>query len=177
MTFFKIFTKDLLEDFVDIFGAYKFAYMVVPVTWILSVLDKYFFSDVEYLGFLLAAIVGNTISKWWNLIKDKEKFSIKVFGTKLIDKAIKYFVILSGSHILESYTIKGTTNDWFSFAPSMLMAIPIVLEIDSMFSNAGWEIGGKIKEIFDHLKVAIKKKDDNDAQARGGDDLPKDPML
>lgn len=111
-----------------------FIVLVVLVAPLLGWLEKYIFSDWEYLTFLGLLVGGDTVLGFY---KHYRNHAISSNGwDKIKDKLIVYFSLLILIHILSHFTIDGSDIEalhWTKYAGYSYM---IVREAISILENA-----------------------------------------
>ena len=108
--------------------------LAIPIAPIVARIEKYLFSDWEFLKFLILFMTIDTLVSWWYHIKQKT-FSSKGFA-QLFTKIIIYSLLLILSHGFAVHTIGGETLDplkWFrTFICTALMVREGISIVENM---------------------------------------------
>ncbi len=105
-------------------------YILAPITFYV---EKYVFSDWEFLKFLFVICSVDTALGVVRAIKDKE-ISSKGFSM-VFNKIITYSAALIATHVLVHFTVDHKTNLIFSFFDSMVFSAIVAREGISIFEK------------------------------------------
>lgn len=100
-----------------------------------GLIEKYFFSDWEFLKYLIIMIVGDTILGFLKNLKAKT-LSSRAWG-QIVLKLISYMSLLIVSHVFATFTISGSdvkVLDWFE---TLVLTSLMVKEGISIIENIG----------------------------------------
>jgi toxin secretion/phage lysis holin len=128
---------DLLQDlpsFID----YKFKLATIctlGASFLVHILEKYVFSDVDFLISLGIVIAMDTVLGFWKHWKSKT-VSSQGFS-KFISKFVIYGFALVLTHTLTNFTINGVPNSLFGWIDTVIYSAIMVREAISIFENIG----------------------------------------
>lgn len=172
--FFEILFEELPEMIVSNFKDVKILALSSIVPILIEMFSEYVFSDWQIVGYLVTLVFFDTATKLSSLKKSKQAFSIKKLGQSLFNKIIKYSALLAISHVLEN--VKGANGELIDiltgWAATSIYVLLIVIEVESIFVNIGFAVGGKFKAILDTVK---QFGNFNIREADGGEDRPEEP--
>lgn len=97
--------------------------------------EKYFYSDWEFLKFLIIMIAGDTLLGFLKHWKCKT-LSSNAWG-KIIFKLISYMSLLIVAHVFVSYRIGGELMPFFGWFEKLVLTSLLVKEGISIIENIG----------------------------------------
>jgi len=100
-----------------------------------TVFDTYIFSDWQFVAFLIAIVLVDTILGTYKAWKGKTLES-RAYA-RLFEKILLYGAVLVTSHILISFPLSGTPNGLFTWCDDVLYCAMIVREAISILENVG----------------------------------------
>lgn len=86
----------------------------IPLYPAVAIIEKYLFSDWEFLKYLIVFMTIDTLTSWWYHIREKS-FSSKGFA-RLFTKIIIYSILLIIAHGFAAHTVSGEIIEplkWF----------------------------------------------------------------
>ncbi len=107
----------------------------IAISPLIALIEKYFYSDWEFLKFLVIMIAGDTFLgflKHWK----KKSLSSKAWG-QIIFKLISYMSLLIVAHVFVSYRIGGEQMYFFGWFEKLVLTSLLVKEGISILENIG----------------------------------------
>lgn len=124
--------------------AIPFSMLVVPLSMIYPLVEKYMFADWEYVKFLMIFVIIDTLTSWWYNIKNKSFSSI---GYSLIfKKIIIYSILLILAHGLATHTIDGEILGPLKWCRTFICTALLIREAISIIENLNKIMPGIIPE-------------------------------
>lgn len=120
------------EIAVDLMDKGKYSLIASPV---IIFLQKYIFADVEFLKWLVVLMVLDTVLGFVTAFKRKEVDPEK-FGDILL-KILVYGSCLIVGHVLENFTVSGSTIPGGQYMKMLIYVSILVKEAISIFKNLG----------------------------------------
>ncbi|WP_072356844.1 bacteriophage holin [Chitinophaga sancti] len=108
----------------------KFGWIVAPIVWWI---EKYVYSDWEFLKFLFVIVSVDTLLGFTKAVMEK-KVSSKGFGM-VLKKLLIYTCLLVATSALTKFTISGAPQVAFSFLNNVVFSAIMVREAISIFEN------------------------------------------
>lgn len=99
----------------------------------MTFIEKYLFSDWEFLGWVFLFVFLDTLTGVWKAIKRKDLNS-KSFGGVVI-KIIVFSIFLIVIHALKDFTVGGKSSGWFDWVDNAAYGTLMVREAISIFEN------------------------------------------
>ena len=108
----------------------------VPLSWVsaISFVEKYIYSDWEFLKYLMILIILDTIISWVYHLMIKD-FSSKGFGMIAI-KLLIYSALLIVSHVIGNFTVEGGNVEVYAWFRAVVCNALIIRESISIIENA-----------------------------------------
>lgn len=105
----------------------------IPTTLILEFVEKWIYSDWDFLVFLGILIVLDTISGFVKAYKTNSVHSKKF--ADLIIKVLIYILLLITIHVLMNFTVNGKHPKFVAYIDDFLLTAMMVREALSIFEN------------------------------------------
>lgn len=136
----------------------------VSLGTIKSIVEKYIFSDWEFLMFLVVLVACDTILGFYKAWKSKTIES-KAWG-QVIEKFLLYSMVLIVANVLTKFTVNGDTSSIFNWIDDVFFGALLVREAISILENIGeikpdflpawilkrlkkFDDSGKVKDLID----------------------------
>lgn len=101
---------------------------------IISLFQKYAFSDFEYAKYLLILMLLDLITGITKAMKNK--VAVTSYGLKrTCIKVIQYFAFVVTIHVVSHFEISGQSQDLFNWLPRVAYIYLILIEAKSIFEN------------------------------------------
>lgn len=116
---------------------------------LLPLFKTYVYADFQFLVFLTLAMLMNTVSKGYLLLRDTpEQFSVATLFGKVGDKIFKYGVALVCVHIMTHFTINGEKNTFFDFVTHFFYGVFIVMEVRPTIERLGFKFPEELSSVI-----------------------------
>lgn len=127
----------LMISFTDL-KLWALATVITPIVYFI---EKYVFSDWDFIPYLLMVMVLDIITAWLRILlktpkEGEEKEEITSRGMRqTIAKSVQYFVFLITIHLLTNIPVKGERIEIYDWIIDMAYTFLIVIEVNSIWEN------------------------------------------
>jgi hypothetical protein len=94
---------------------------------IIKYLEKYYFNDVQFIGFMGALLMGDAIAQLLMQINQRHVDLVSILMDKA-KKSVGFFILLSLSHVLVNYEVNGIKSEIFSWIDSAIYGGVVTIE-------------------------------------------------
>lgn len=163
---------DTLPDLHTLIMYSLFGWMMAPI---LQFVERFLWSDWEFMGFLVVLIFLDAITS--AIIEYKNKKLSSIFFQDLILKAFAYSVVLITIHVISNHTVKGNPNSILAsvlpFLDAVIYAAILIkeaLSINENLTHLGFPLlpkffVRKLKQFSDKGFGSFKSKNDENQDA------------